>query len=175
MKTKEEITGNWLERYTRHRLDEFTPYVLLTNFNHYVDLFCEAMSIPQVGYEANMRTAIASDAGMTIINFGIGSPNAALIMDLLGAVSPRACLFWANAVAFRTKPDWEITYCHWQEFVAKVRVMIIFLPKYRHCRRLCCSVPYLQLCVMRSMIIGRERYIPPIAGFGNMTKSLKPI
>lgn len=93
MKTKEEITGNWLERYTRHRLDEFTPYVLLTNFNHYVDLFCEAMSIPQVGYEANMRTAIASDAGMTIINFGIGSPNAALIMDLLGAVSPRACLF----------------------------------------------------------------------------------
>lgn len=175
MKTKEEITGNWLERYTRHRLDEFTPYVLLTNFNHYVDLFCEAMSIPQVGYEANMRTAIASDAGMTIINFGIGSPNAALIMDLLGAVSPRACLFLGKCGGISDKTGLGDYILPLAGIRGEGTSNDYFLPKYRHCRRLCCSVPYLQLCVMRSMIIGRERYIPPIAGFGNMTKSLKPI
>ena len=28
-----------------------------------------------------------------MINFGMGSPNAAIIMDLLGAIRPKACLF----------------------------------------------------------------------------------
>ena len=39
MKTREEIVGNWLVRYTHRPLEDFTPYVLLTNFNNYVDLF----------------------------------------------------------------------------------------------------------------------------------------
>lgn len=47
------------------------------------------MSVPD--YAANMRMATAGK--MTIINFGMGSPNAAIIMDLLGAIKPRACLF----------------------------------------------------------------------------------
>ena len=91
MTTKEEITGNWLTRYTKTPLDGFGDLVLLTNFNNYVDLFCEQMNVPQVSFDANMRTATAD--GITMINFGMGSPNAALIMDLLGAVKPKACLF----------------------------------------------------------------------------------
>ena len=35
----------------------------------------------------------ASAEGITMINFGMGSPNAAIIMDLLGAIQPKACLF----------------------------------------------------------------------------------
>ena len=35
----------------------------------------------------------ASAEGITIIKFGMGSPNAAIIMDLLSAISPKACLF----------------------------------------------------------------------------------
>lgn len=91
MTTKEEITGNWLTRYTKTPLDGFGDLVLLTNFNNYVDLFCEQMNVPQVSFDANMRTATAD--GITMINFGMGSPNAALIMDLLGAIKPKACLF----------------------------------------------------------------------------------
>ncbi|MCH5182127.1 MAG: AMP nucleosidase [Prevotellaceae bacterium] len=91
MKTKKEITENWLQRYTGRRLDEFGKCVLLTNFNNYVDMFCEQMGVPTVGFEANMRMATAG--GITMINFGMGSPNAALIMDLLSAVMPKACLF----------------------------------------------------------------------------------
>ena len=83
--------GNWLVRYTHRSLDSFTPYVLLTNFNNYVDLFCEQCGVEQVDYGANMRMAVADD--ITMINFGTGSPNAALIMDLLSAVQPSACLF----------------------------------------------------------------------------------
>lgn len=91
MKTREEIAGNWLARYTRRTPESFTPYVLLTNFNDYVDLFCGQCGVKPADYGANMRTAVAG--GMTMVNFGIGSPNAALVMDLLSAVKPAACLF----------------------------------------------------------------------------------
>lgn len=83
--------GNWLVRYTHRPLDYFTPYVLLTNFNGYIDMFCEQCKTETVDYKANMRTVSAD--GITMINFGMGSPNAALIMDLLSAVNPAACLF----------------------------------------------------------------------------------
>ncbi len=91
MKTREDIVDNWLVRYTHRQLDYFTPYILLTNFNNYVDIFCELGGVPLVSYEPCMRVASAS--GITIVNFGMGSPNAALIMDLLSAVKPAACLF----------------------------------------------------------------------------------
>ena len=91
MISRQEIVGNWLQRYTQVALDGFAEHVLLTNFNNYVDIFCELCGIEPVGYGSNMRTATAQ--GITIINFGIGSPNAALIMDLLSAISPKACLF----------------------------------------------------------------------------------
>lgn len=91
MKTKEEIVKNWLPRYTKRSLEDFGEYILLTNFNKYVELFAKRFNVPVLGYDANMTSAGAE--GMTIINFGMGSPNAAIIMDLLGAVRPKACLF----------------------------------------------------------------------------------
>ena len=91
MKTKEEIVANWLPRYTKRPLEEFGEYILLTNFNNYVELFAEKFNVPVLGKDANMISAHAN--GITIINFGMGSPNAAIIMDLLGAIKPKACLF----------------------------------------------------------------------------------
>lgn len=91
MKTKQEITCNWLERYTKTPIQAIGEHILLTNFNNYVDLFCEQMGIQPPGYDANMRMATAGD--VSIINFGMGSPNAALVVDLLSAIKPRACLF----------------------------------------------------------------------------------
>ncbi|MBQ8672597.1 MAG: AMP nucleosidase [Bacteroides sp.] len=91
MKTKEEIVANWLPRYTKRPLEEFDRYILLTNFNKYVELFADKFGVPVLGRDANMTSASAN--GMTIINFGMGSPNAAIIMDLLEAISPKACLF----------------------------------------------------------------------------------
>ena len=91
MTSKQEICGNWLQRYTKLELSEFGDLILLTNFNNYVDMFCEQMNVEPVGFDANMRAATAD--GITMINFGMGSPNAALIMDLLSSVNPRAVLF----------------------------------------------------------------------------------
>ena len=91
MKTKEEIVANWLPRYTKRPLEEFGKHILLTNFDKYVEIFAELFNVPVLGRDANMTSAHAD--GITIINFGMGSPNAAIIMDLLSAVKPDACLF----------------------------------------------------------------------------------
>ncbi len=91
MKTKQEIVANWLPRYTKRKLEDFGDYILLTNFNKYVEIFAEKFNVSILGLDANMSSASAE--GMTIINFGMGSPNAAIIMDLLGAIKPKACLF----------------------------------------------------------------------------------
>ncbi len=91
MKTREEIVDNWLVRYTKRQLNEFSEYILLTNFNDYVEHFAETFGVEIYGKNGNMPNASAN--GITIINFGIGSPNAALIMDLLSAVKPKAVLF----------------------------------------------------------------------------------
>lgn len=91
MKTKEEIVANWLPRYTKRPLEDFGEYILLTNFNNYVEIFAERFGVPVLGRDANMTSAHAN--GITIINFGMGSPNAAIIMDLLSVISPKACLF----------------------------------------------------------------------------------
>lgn len=91
MKTKQEIVENWLPRYTDRKLEDFSKYILLTNFTKYVELFAEHFDAPIMGLKNSMPNA--NGGGMTIINFGMGSSNAATIMDLLSAVKPKAVLF----------------------------------------------------------------------------------
>ena len=91
MKTKQEIVENWLPRYTQRPIEEFTKHILLTNFSKYVEIFASHFNVPVLGEDSNMPSASAD--GITIINFGMGSANAATIMDLLSAVAPEAVLF----------------------------------------------------------------------------------
>jgi len=91
LRTRDDIVENWLPRYTGVPLDRFGKYILLTNFQRYVDLFAKAHKVPVHGREKPMPTATAGD--ITIINFGMGSANAATVMDLLSAIKPKAALF----------------------------------------------------------------------------------
>lgn len=91
MKTKEEIVNNWLPRYTGEKLENFGKYILLTNFSNYVKMFAEWNGVEVVGEGRPMQCATAEN--ITIINFGMGSPGAATIMDLLSAIEPSAVLF----------------------------------------------------------------------------------
>ena len=91
MKTKSEIVDNWLVRYTGLELKSFGEYILLTNFDKYVKIFAENSGCEINGEDKNMTSATSKN--ITIINFGMGSPNAATIMDLLSAITPKAVLF----------------------------------------------------------------------------------
>jgi AMP nucleosidase len=91
MKTKEDIVKNWLPRYTGEKLTNFGKFILLTNFSNYVKMFADMHNVPVVGLDKPMQCATAE--GITIINFGMGSPGAATVMDLLSAIEPEAVLF----------------------------------------------------------------------------------
>src|SRR3569623_10094 len=84
MKDKNEIVSNWLPRYTGVPLEQFGQYVLLTNFSNYLDLF-------------------ASWHGAEVQGFGMGSPTAATVMDLLSAIMPKAVLFLGKCGGLKKK------------------------------------------------------------------------
>ena len=88
MKNKQEIVDNWLPRYTGVPLDGFGEHILLTNFGGYVHTFARLTGAEVLGLDRPMPSATAD--GITMINFGMGSPNAATMMDLLSAIGPKA-------------------------------------------------------------------------------------
>ncbi len=103
MKTKLDIAQNWLPRYTGQKLGDFGEYILLTNFSNYVTMFAEQQGVQVNGLNRAMPSATAG--GITIINFGMGSPNAATIMDCLSAVKPKGCLLLGKCGGLKKKND----------------------------------------------------------------------
>jgi AMP nucleosidase len=101
MKNKKEIVENWLPRYTGEKLENFGKYILLTNFQHYVELFAKWNKVKIIDPSKPMPCATAG--GITIINFGMGSANAATVMDLLSAINPKACLFLGKCGGLKKK------------------------------------------------------------------------
>jgi AMP nucleosidase len=93
MKTKQDIVQNWLPRYTGEKLENFGKYILLTNFSNYVRMFSEWTGATITGIDKPMQCATWD--GITIINFGMGSPTAATVMDLLTAIcAPCGIVSW---------------------------------------------------------------------------------
>lgn len=101
MRTKEEIVNNWLPRYTGVPVEDFMPHVLLTNFDNYLDIFCRQTGATVVARDKAMKVAVAED--MVMLNFGMGSANAATTMDLLSAIAPKAVLFLGKCGGLKKK------------------------------------------------------------------------
>jgi len=101
METKEEIVKNWLPRYTGTPIEEFGEYILLTNFDNYLEKFAQWHNVPIIRQNRSMPTATAD--GITMINFSMGSANAATIMDLLTARQPKAVLFLGKCGGLKRK------------------------------------------------------------------------
>lgn len=102
LKNKEDIVSNWLPRYTGRPLNEFSKFILLTNFSGYLNLFSEWNdNAPVMGLEKPMQSVSAN--GITLINFGMGSPMAATMMDLLTAIQPKAVLFLGKCGGLKKK------------------------------------------------------------------------
>ncbi|WP_374604719.1 AMP nucleosidase [Arenimonas sp.] len=103
MKDKNEIVSNWLPRYTGVPLEEFGQHILLTNFSGYLGTFSRITGAKIVGMDRPMPSATAD--GITLINFGMGSANAATVMDLLSAINPQACLFLGKCGGLKRKNE----------------------------------------------------------------------
>ena len=101
MKTKKEIIANWLPRYTGVEIGDIGKHILLTNFQGYLDLFCTLGNTKVVDRKVAMPTATFN--GITMINFGMGSANAATVMDLLAAAGPKAVLFLGKCGGLKKK------------------------------------------------------------------------
>ena len=89
--TRDRVGLGTLERYTGSDAAEIQPYILLTNFKRYIDIFADELGEP-IRSGSAMRACHAAGAGVSIIEYGIGSPVAALIMELLSFVRPKAVL-----------------------------------------------------------------------------------
>ena len=103
METKNNIVENWLPRYTGVPLQTFGKYIILVNFQAYVNMFADWHNVPVDGLDKAMPSATSD--GITIINFTMGSPNAATIIDLLTAVQPKALLFLGKCGGLKKKND----------------------------------------------------------------------
>ncbi|TXK64901.1 AMP nucleosidase [Alkalisalibacterium limincola] len=101
MKDKNEIVQNWLPRYTGVPLEAFGEHVLLTNFGGYLNTFARLTGAQIVGLDRPMSSATAD--GITMINFGMGSANAATVMDLLSAYGPKGVLFLGKCGGLKRK------------------------------------------------------------------------
>lgn len=90
-KHEEQIARDTLERYSGSPVEDFQPYLLLTNFPKYVTYFAEKRNIPIV--EGSMfKVAHSPREKITILDFKIGSPAAALVIDLCANLPIKACL-----------------------------------------------------------------------------------
>lgn len=89
---KAAIAREMLERYTGSLLRDFQKKILLTNFHHYLHRFSKKdLSATLIG--STMRVHHNKKLGVSMIDFRIGSPSAALIMELLGVIRPKSVLF----------------------------------------------------------------------------------
>ncbi len=76
-----QIARETLERYTGSETERFCSYLLLTNFSRYIRAFAEIYQVPLM--EGSMfACAHSPDHDVSIVDFGLGSTSAALIVDL---------------------------------------------------------------------------------------------
>ena len=76
-----QIAVDTLERYSGSEASAFQPYLLLTNFPKYVAHFAAVRNLPVLTGSA-FSVAHSPDEHISILDFKIGSPSAALIIDL---------------------------------------------------------------------------------------------
>ena len=167
MKTKQDIVENWLPRYTGVPLKSFGHYILLTNFDNYVKKFAEWNNVEVNGMDKAMRSATAD--GITIINFGMGSPNAATIMDCLSAIKPQACLFLGKCGGLKKKNELG-------DFILPIAAIRgegtsndYFPPEVPSL----CKRPFLQRSEITIKTIGPVQFIPRTEEYGSGMKILK--
>ncbi len=90
---KWKIAADILERYTGTKPEDYQKQIILTNFGHYLDRFEVLCDDAEMTEGSAMQAGHSKNMGVSIINFSIGSPVAALIIEVLATADPKAVLF----------------------------------------------------------------------------------
>lgn len=88
---EEQYARDTLERYSGSPVEDFQPNLLLTNFPKYVEYFSESNSV-EIVQGAMFSVAHCPAEGVSILDFKIGAPAAALVVDLLAYLPVRGVL-----------------------------------------------------------------------------------
>lgn len=90
-KHEEQVARDTLERYSGSPVENFQSYLLLTNFPKYVQQFAETRGLAII--EGSMfKVAHSPEEDISILDFKIGSPAAALVVDLCAFLPIKAAL-----------------------------------------------------------------------------------
>ncbi|MBX3143960.1 MAG: AMP nucleosidase [Trueperaceae bacterium] len=90
---KWEIGRQILERYTGTPPEGMQKQILLTNFEHYSERFTSMADDVVTTRGSAMTARHSASLGVSLINFSVGSPVAALIIEVLATAEPKATLF----------------------------------------------------------------------------------
>ena len=74
-----------LERYTGCDLNEFQPLLLVTNFPDYIKIFADSHNI-KICKGSSWSCSHSKEKGISILNYNMGSPNAALLVDIVARI-----------------------------------------------------------------------------------------
>jgi AMP nucleosidase len=86
-----EIARQTLERYSGCPVDQFRSNLILTNFPRYVEYFATSRKVP-IHKGSMFEVAHSPDEDVTILDFKIGSPAAALVVDVCSFLPIRASI-----------------------------------------------------------------------------------
>jgi AMP nucleosidase len=86
-----------LERYTGTAPEQFQKQILLTNFEYYMERFSVLCDDAETTRGSAMTVKHSARMGVSLVNFSVGSPVAALIIEVLATAEPKATLFLGMA------------------------------------------------------------------------------
>jgi AMP nucleosidase len=93
---KYKVARDMLERYTGSPPEKFQKQIILTNFDYYLERFHTICGDSRTQGSA-MGVVHSAKSGVSIVDFSIGSPTAALIIELLAIIDPTAVLLLGMA------------------------------------------------------------------------------
>ena len=80
-----------LNRYTGLAPEQYEESVIITNFSYYLEQFAKITGRKIIPGQY-MRTVTSPKHGVTLVDMRVGSPTAAIIIELLSTASPKAVL-----------------------------------------------------------------------------------
>jgi AMP nucleosidase len=100
--TEEQFARDTLERYSGSEIGAFQSNLLLTNFPRYVEHFAKERGVPVI--EGSMfKVAHSPKDEISFLDFKIGSPAAALVVDLCSFLPIKASLLLGMCAGLRRR------------------------------------------------------------------------